>query len=72
MPRPARAAVALELDNGLLAALPVRHRPASRRWYAMCSTIGPRRAAVERFMAFAASPTAREALGEAPVGARAK
>jgi DNA-binding transcriptional LysR family regulator len=58
-----RAAVALELDNGLLAALPVRHRPASRRWYAMCSTVGPRRAAVERFMTFAASPAAREALG---------
>ena len=32
-----RAAVALELDHGLLASLPVRHRPASRRWYAMCS-----------------------------------
>jgi hypothetical protein len=30
----------------------------------MCSTIGPRRAAVERFMTFAASPTARDALGE--------
>jgi len=59
-----RAAVALELDNGLLASLPVRHRPASRRWYAMCSTVGPRRAAVERFMTFAASPTAREALAE--------
>ena len=59
-----RAAVALELDHGLLAALPVRHRPASRRWYAMCSTVGPRRAAVEKFMTFAASPTAREALGE--------
>jgi len=59
-----RAAVALELDNELLASLPVRHRPASRRWYAMCSSVGPRRAAVERFMTFAASPTAREALGE--------
>ena len=59
-----RAAVALELDHGLLAALPVRHRPASRRWYAMCSTVGPRRAAVEKFMTFAASQTAREALGE--------
>ena len=59
-----RAAVALELDNGLLAALPVRHRPASRRWYAMCSTVGPRRAAVESFMAFAASQAARDALGE--------
>lgn len=68
-----RAAVALELDNGLLAALPVRHRPASRRWYAMCSTVGPRRAAVERFMAFAASATAREALGASSgVPARAK
>jgi hypothetical protein len=30
----------------------------------MCSTVGPRRAAVERFMTFAASPTAREALSE--------
>jgi len=59
-----RHAVALELDNGLLASLPVRHRPAARRWYAMCSTVGPRRAAVERFMAFAASPETREALGD--------
>lgn len=62
-----RAAVALELDNGLLAQLPVRHRPASRRWYAMCSTVGPRRAAVEQFMTFAASQTAREALGDAGI-----
>ncbi len=73
-----RAAVALEIDHGLLAALPVRHRPASRRWYAMCSTVGPRRAAVENFMAFAASQAAREALGEngaeqtAPRAPRAK
>ena len=59
-----RAAVALELDHGLLASLPVRHRPASRRWYAMCSTVGPRRTAVERFMTFAASATAREALDD--------
>jgi DNA-binding transcriptional LysR family regulator len=59
-----RAAVALELEHGLLAALPVRHRPAARRWYAMCSTVGPRRAAVERFMAFASSPVARETLVE--------
>ena len=63
-----RAAVALELDNGLLASLPVRHRPASRRGYAMCSTIGPRRAAVERFMTFVASPPAREALAETTSG----
>jgi DNA-binding transcriptional LysR family regulator len=60
-----RAAVALELEHGLLAALPVRHRPAARRWYAMCSTVGPRRAAVERFMTFAASPAARETLSVA-------
>jgi LysR family transcriptional regulator, low CO2-responsive transcriptional regulator len=59
-----RAAVALELDAGLLAALPVRHRPATRRWYAMCSTVGPQRAAVERFMTFAASAEAREALAD--------
>jgi LysR family transcriptional regulator, low CO2-responsive transcriptional regulator len=67
-----RAAVALELDNRLLAALPVRHRPASRRWYAMCSTVGPRRAAVERFMTFAASPTAREALAGSGAGHASK
>jgi DNA-binding transcriptional LysR family regulator len=60
-----RAAVALELEHGVLAALPVRHRPAPRRWYAMCSTVGPRRAAVERFMTFAASPGARETLSRA-------
>jgi DNA-binding transcriptional LysR family regulator len=59
-----RAAVALELEHGLLAALPVRHRPAARRWYAMCSTVGPHRAAVERFMAFASSPVARETLAQ--------
>ncbi|MGH2841616.1 MAG: LysR substrate-binding domain-containing protein, partial [Solirubrobacteraceae bacterium] len=59
-----RAAVALELEAGLLAALPVRHRPAARRWYAMCSTVGPQRAAVERFMAFAGSAEAREALND--------
>jgi DNA-binding transcriptional LysR family regulator len=61
-----RATVALELDAGLLAALPVRNRPAARRWYAMCSTVGPQRAAVERFMTFVASPAAREALGDLP------
>ena len=44
--------------------LPVRNRPAARRWYAMCSTVGPRRTAVERFMSFVASPDARDALGE--------
>ena len=31
----------------------------------MCSTVGPRRAAVERFMTFVVSPIARESLGEA-------
>jgi len=60
-----RAAVALELEAGLLSALPVRHRPATRRWYAMCSTVGPQRAAVDRFMAFATSPQARDALKDA-------
>lgn len=69
-----RAAVALELENDLLASLPVRHRPAARRWYAMCSTVGPRRAAVERFMTFVTSPAARDVLGEGsgiPVAAAA-
>jgi hypothetical protein len=31
----------------------------------MCSTVGPQRAAVERFMAFATSPQARDALNDA-------
>ena len=31
----------------------------------MCSTVGPRRAAVERFMNFVVSPEARESLSEA-------
>jgi LysR family transcriptional regulator, low CO2-responsive transcriptional regulator len=59
-----RAAVALELEHGLLAELPVRQRPATRRWYAMYSTVGPQRAAVERFMEFVASPPARETLAQ--------
>jgi DNA-binding transcriptional LysR family regulator len=59
-----KAAVALELDAGLLAQLPVRNRPAARRWYAMCSTVGPRRTAVERFMNFVASADARDVLGD--------
>ena len=50
-----RDAVALELDAGLLAALPVARPPTPRRWYAMCSTVGPRSEAVDQFMAFAAS-----------------
>ena len=70
-----RAAVALELEHGLLAALPVRHRPAARRWFRLCTTAGPRWAAVERFMAFAASPSARETLAESSglvIGSTAK
>ena len=57
-----RAAVALELEAGLLAELPVRNRPAARRWFAMCSTVGPRRPTVERFMAFAALTDIRNSL----------
>ncbi len=52
-----RYAVVLELDAGLLSALGVHRPPAPRDWYAMCSTVGPRRPAVDEFMTFAASAT---------------
>jgi DNA-binding transcriptional LysR family regulator len=54
-----RAAVTLELEAGLLAELAVPRGPAPRQWYAMCSSVGPRRPAVAQFMAFAASAAAR-------------
>ena len=65
-----RHAVALELDAGLLAALPVVEPPTPRRWFAMCSTVGPRRPSVEQFMTFAASSSAMRGWSrEATVGA---
>ncbi|MDQ3849364.1 MAG: LysR family transcriptional regulator [Actinomycetota bacterium] len=53
-----RDAVDVELQAGLLAALPVDHPPAPRRWYAMCSSVGPQRTAVRQFMDFAGSGAA--------------
>ncbi len=53
-----REAVAVEVDAGVLATLPVEHPPAARHWYAMCSSVGPRRPAVQQFMDFAATAPA--------------
>lgn len=62
-------AVALELEAGLLTPLRVARPPAARQWYAMCSSVGPRRAAVEQFMAFVSSRAAATALERAGLGA---
>jgi DNA-binding transcriptional LysR family regulator len=58
-------AVTLELEAGLLAPLRVERPPPARQWYAMCSSVGPRRPAVEHFMSFVASRAATDALGRA-------
>jgi len=57
-----RAAVATELDAGLLGVIAVASEPAPRDWYAMRSTIGPSRPVVAEFLAFVTSPSARSAL----------
>ncbi len=59
-----RDAVALELEAGLLAELRVQRPPAPRRWYALCSTVGPRSQAVDQFMAYAASAPAGSVAAE--------
>jgi DNA-binding transcriptional LysR family regulator len=48
-----RDAVATELDAGLLGVVDVTGGPPAREWYAMRSTVGPVRAALDEFMAFA-------------------
>jgi DNA-binding transcriptional LysR family regulator len=53
-----RYAVEFELEAGLLAAVPIDNPPTPRRWFAMCSTIGPQRPSVDQFMLFAASSSA--------------
>jgi LysR family transcriptional regulator, low CO2-responsive transcriptional regulator len=58
-----RAAVATELDGGLLRLLAVESGPATRDWYALRSSIGPSRPVVAEFLTFLTSPSARHALG---------
>ncbi len=57
-----RVAVELELGLGLLSTIRPRGGLPRRSWYVVRSSVGPRREAVERFCAFAASPAARHAL----------
>jgi LysR family transcriptional regulator, low CO2-responsive transcriptional regulator len=47
-----RAAVAAELDLGLLAEIPLTDGPAVRPWFMLHSAIGPVRGPVESFLAF--------------------
>jgi len=54
-----RAAVATELDAGLLGEVAVVSRPAARDWYAMRSSRGPARPVVTEFLTFVASRDAR-------------
>ena len=57
-----RAAVATELDAGLLGVIGVRSGPARRDWYAMRSSVGPSRPLVTEFLDFVRSPGARRVL----------
>jgi len=57
-----RAAVATELDAGLLGVIAVATGPAPRDWYAMRSSVGPARPVVTEFLTFVASTNARRVL----------
>lgn len=67
-----RAAVELELELGLLAAIHPRGGLPVRHWHVVRSATGPVRDEVEAFMAFCESPAARVALARrrASVGSR--
>jgi DNA-binding transcriptional LysR family regulator len=60
-----RAAVALELEHGVLATLRPRGGLPHRHWYVVRSAVGPVSEPVEEFMAFVDSPAARQALARA-------
>ncbi len=57
-----RAAVATELDAGLLGVIELASPPATRDWFVMRSAIGPSRPVVAEFLAFVTSPGARSVL----------
>lgn len=57
-----RAAASFELESGLLATIAVEEPPPVREWFILRSAVGPVRAPVADFMAFADSPQAREAV----------
>jgi LysR family transcriptional regulator, low CO2-responsive transcriptional regulator len=56
-----RDAVVTELQAGLLGVIAVESAPAERQWYAMRSSVGPRRPAVTEFMEFVVAPAAGRA-----------
>ncbi len=56
------AAVATELDAGLLGAIAVTPGPPSRDWYAIRSSVGPARPIAAEFLTFVTSPRARRLL----------
>jgi len=57
-----RAAVATELEAGLLSVIDVASGPAPRDWYVMRSSVGPSRPVVTEFLAFITSTSARSVL----------
>ncbi|MEA2265002.1 MAG: LysR family transcriptional regulator, low CO2-responsive transcriptional regulator [Solirubrobacteraceae bacterium] len=57
-----RLAIELELEAGVLRTISVAAPLPHRDWYVLCSSIGPRRAHVEDFMAFVAGSTVQEIL----------
>jgi DNA-binding transcriptional LysR family regulator len=60
----ARAAVALELETGLLATAPLRGLPV-RHWYALTAKTAHTRPPVQRFLEFVATDAAAQAVAEA-------
>jgi len=57
-----RAAVATELEAGLLSVIDVASGPAPRDWYVMRSSVGPSRPVVTEFLVFITSSSARRVL----------
>ena len=57
-----RAAVATELEAGLLSVIDVASGPAPRDWYVMRSSVGPSRPVVTEFLVFITSSSARSVL----------
>jgi DNA-binding transcriptional LysR family regulator len=62
-----RAAVALELELGLLGTISPRGGLPRRRWHVVRAATGPERPEVEGFMSFCTSAAARHALSRGPV-----
>ena len=57
-----RTAAALELRMGLLGTIRPRGGLPQRQWFVVRSTVGPARPAADAFIAFLASPAARQVL----------